>query len=112
MWVQLAAMRELAARRPQGRAGVSDFSADEIAAEFRLSWESAAGQVVYACAVATRLPRTFAALAAGKIHPVHARIIEDETRVLTPSTPPRPTRSWRRRHSRRRSANCGTRRTG
>ena len=30
-----------------------------------------------------RLPRTFAALAAGKIHPVHVRIIEDETRVLS-----------------------------
>jgi len=32
--------------------------------------------------VAGRLPRTFAALAAGRLHPVHVRIIEDETGVL------------------------------
>jgi hypothetical protein len=37
----------------------------------------------YASAVADRLPATFAALAAGKIHPVHLRIIEDETRFLS-----------------------------
>ena len=30
-----------------------------------------------------RLPRTFAALAGGRIHPVHLRIIEDETSVLS-----------------------------
>ena len=30
-----------------------------------------------------RLPKTFAALAAGRIHPVHLRIIEDETSVLS-----------------------------
>ena len=30
-----------------------------------------------------RLPRTFAALAAGQIHPVHVKIIEDVTRVLS-----------------------------
>jgi Domain of unknown function (DUF222) len=50
----------------------------------RLTWQSAAGQIDYACAVADRLPRTFAALAAGTIHPVHVRIIEDETSVLCP----------------------------
>ena len=37
----------------------------------------------YAGTVARRLPKTFAALAAGQLHPVHLRIIEDETRVLT-----------------------------
>ena len=37
----------------------------------------------YATTVATRLPETFAALGAGRIHPVHVRIIEDETSVLT-----------------------------
>ena len=49
---------------------MSEFAADELAAEFRQPWTSAAGQVAYAQAVATRLPRTFAALAAGLIHPV------------------------------------------
>jgi hypothetical protein len=89
-WMQLAALAELARRRPPGadpgdmsRCGVSDFAADEVAAEFRLSWASAAGQIGYAAAVAARLPRCFAALAAGRIHPVHLRIIEDETRILS-----------------------------
>jgi hypothetical protein len=49
-----------------------------------MPWTTAAGQIAYACSVAERLPRTFAALAAGLIHPVHARIIEDETRILSP----------------------------
>ena len=43
----------------------------------------AADQMHYATTVAQRLPETFAALAAGRIHPVHLRIIEDETRVLS-----------------------------
>src|SRR6185437_3225663 len=85
-WTQLAATAEFAARHPAAGAkpgtGVSEFAADELAAEFRQPWTSAAGQVAYAQAVATRLPRTFAALAAGLIHPVHLRIIEDETRIL------------------------------
>ena len=37
----------------------------------------------YASTVAARLPQTFAALAAGQIHPVHVRIIEDETSILS-----------------------------
>jgi hypothetical protein len=37
----------------------------------------------FACTVADRLPRTFAALGAGKIHPVDMRIIEEETRILS-----------------------------
>ena len=84
-WTQLAATAEFAARHPAGAkpgTGMSEFAADELAAEFRQPWTSAAGQVAYAQAVATRLPRTFAALAAGLIHPVHLRIIEDETRIL------------------------------
>jgi Domain of unknown function (DUF222) len=93
-WTQLAAVAEFAARRPgrpAGRDGGSrpseaacEFAADELAAELRLTWQSAAGQIDYACAVASRLPRTFAALAAGTIHPVHVRIIEDETSILCP----------------------------
>ena len=39
--------------------------------------------MAYARAVTERLPRTFAALAAGRIHPVHLRIVEDETHVLS-----------------------------
>jgi hypothetical protein len=82
-------MREFAARRPAEPAGRGrstqpcEFAADELADELHLTWQSAAGQVAYAEAVADRLPRTFAALAAGMIHPLHARIIEDETSVLS-----------------------------
>jgi Domain of unknown function (DUF222) len=89
-WTLLAALRELARRRPpgqepadSGRCGVSDFAADEVADELHLTVPSASAQIAYACAVAGRLPRTFAALGAGQIHPVHARIIEDETRILS-----------------------------
>ena len=84
-WTQMAALTELAARHPAtgDPAGVSEFAADEVASAFRLTWQAAAGQIGYARNVATRLPRTFAALAAGKIHPVHVRIIEDETSILS-----------------------------
>ena len=90
-WTLMAALAELARRRPaagdagdRGRYGFSEFAPDEVAFELRLSVPSAAGQMMYAVAVAARLPRSFAALAAGQIHPVHLRIIEDETRILPP----------------------------
>src|SRR5579859_6254998 len=90
-WGQLAVLAELARRRPAsgdpddtGRYGFSDFAPDEVAFELRLSHQSAASQMIYAVAVAGRLPRSFAALAAGQIHPVHLRIIDDETRILSP----------------------------
>jgi Domain of unknown function (DUF222) len=90
-WTLMAAVREFAARRsahPAGRDGGGyrqgcEFAADELAAELHLTWQSAAGQIDYASAVADRLPRTFAVLAQGLIHPVHVRIIEDETSVLS-----------------------------
>src|SRR6266852_8715775 len=83
-WTQLAAMAEFARRRAaRDGKGIAEFAADELAGELKLTVQSAAGQIDYACAVATRLPRTFAALAAGLIHPVHVRIIEDETRYLS-----------------------------
>jgi hypothetical protein len=98
-WTLMAAVREFAARRPAsrdgarplGRAGsgsgsapgLGEFAADELAAELHLTRQSAAGQIAYSCAVADRLPATFAALAAGRIHPVHVRIIDDETSVLS-----------------------------
>src|SRR5580658_3138839 len=90
-WGQLAVLRELARRRPAaggpmdtGQFGFSDFAPDEVAGELRLSVQSAAGQMMYAVAVADRLPCSFAALAAGQIHAVHLRIIDDETRILSP----------------------------
>jgi hypothetical protein len=96
-WTRLAALAEFAARRPAsadkgiratgapaaGPDGISAFAADEIARELHLTWQSAAGELSYAKTVAERLPRTFAALAAGRIHAVHLRIIEDETHVLS-----------------------------
>jgi hypothetical protein len=81
-WTEMAAMAEFAARHP-GTQIEDQFAADELAAELHLTPLSAAEQMHYASTVARRLPQTFAALAAGQIHPVHLRIIEDETRVLT-----------------------------
>src|SRR5579863_2877034 len=88
-WTVLAALAELARRRPadgpadSGRHGFSDFAADEVAAELHLTQQSATEQIWYARQVADRLPASFAALAAGRIHPVHLRIIEDETALLS-----------------------------
>ena len=77
-WAKMAALAEFASR-PR-RAG---FAADEIAAAFRLTWLSVAGEIAYAQAVTRRLPVTFAALAAGKIDPVHVKIIEEFTSILS-----------------------------
>ena len=77
-WAQMAAIKEFASRpRRKG------FAADEIADAFNLTWLSAAGDISYATTVARRLPRTFAALAAGKIHPVKVKIIEESTSILS-----------------------------
>jgi Domain of unknown function (DUF222) len=81
-WIQLAAMGEYAARHAGSRPA-DEFAPDELAFELHLTPLSAAEQMHYASTVADRLPQTFAALAAGQIHPVHLRIIEDETRFLT-----------------------------
>ena len=77
-WAKMAALGEFASRPRR-----EDFAADEIAAAFNLSWLSAAEEIGYAQAVARRLPVTFAALAAGKIDPVHVKIIEDRTSILS-----------------------------
>src|SRR5947207_15861128 len=77
-WAKMAALAEFASRPRR-----SDFAADEVAAAFRLSWLSAAGEIAYARTVARRLPVTFAALAGGKLDPVHVRIIEDQTGILS-----------------------------
>jgi Domain of unknown function (DUF222) len=87
-WTLMAALAELARRRPadepadSGRYGFSDFAPDEVAAELHLTRQSAAEQMWFARQVEARLPRCFAALHAGTIHPVHLRIIEDETALL------------------------------
>ncbi len=88
-WMLMAALAELVRRRPavepadSGQYGFSDFAADEVAAELHLTGPSAAGQMQYASTVEARLPRCFAALSAGRIHPVHLRIIDDETELLS-----------------------------
>ena len=81
-WTLMAAIAKFAARHP-GTSTEDDFAADELAAELHLTPLSAAEQMHYATTVTTRLPETFAALGAGQIHPVHVRIIEDETSVLS-----------------------------
>jgi len=81
-WTQLAAIAEFARRR-DGSRPADEFAADELAFELHLTQLSAAGQMDYSSTVTTRLPKTFAALGAGRIHPVHLRIIEDETRFLS-----------------------------
>ena len=81
-WTLMAAMAEFAARRSGSRPG-DEFAADELAMELHLTPLSAREQMGYATAVSTRLPESFAALGAGRIHPVHLRIIEDETRFLS-----------------------------
>src|SRR5947209_4573014 len=77
-WARMAALAEFASRPRR-----QDFAADEVAAAFRLTWLSAAGEIQYARAVARRLPVTFAALAAGRIDAVHVKIIEDRTSILS-----------------------------
>src|ERR1700749_4175147 len=52
-WARMAALAEFAARPRR-----TDFAADEIAAAFRLTWLSAAGEIEYARTVARRLPVT------------------------------------------------------
>ncbi len=89
VWTHLAAVREFAARRTAtpgsaSRCGFREFAPEELAWELNLTAQAAEDQMAYACAVADRLPRTFAALAAGQIHPVHVLIIDNETALLSP----------------------------
>jgi hypothetical protein len=66
-----------------GAPKIREFAADALAPDLMgMTWQAAEGQIIYACTVAARLPVTFAALRAGKIHPVHLRIAEDETSYL------------------------------
>ena len=80
-WTLMAAIGEFACRAGTGVEG--EFAADELASELHMSQQGAAGQMDFATEVPRRLPKTFAALGAGLIHPVHLRIIEEETRYLS-----------------------------
>jgi hypothetical protein len=87
----MAATREYAARHAPDRDPAAGrlnsrgwYGADELACKLNLTWPAAADQMCYASRVSDRLPRTFAALAAGKVRPVHVKIIEDETNILSP----------------------------
>src|SRR5215469_12351560 len=77
-WAKMAALAEFASRPRR-----QDFAADEVASAFGLTWLSAAGEIEYAGTVARRLPVTFAALGAGTLHPVHVKIIEEVTSILS-----------------------------
>jgi uncharacterized protein DUF222 len=77
-WAKMAALAEFASRPRR-----QDFAADEVASAFNLTWLSATKEIDYACTVARRLPATFAALCAGRIHPVHVKIIEEVTSILS-----------------------------
>ena len=79
-WTVMAAIAEFARRAGAGVEG--EFAADELALELHMSQQSAAGQMDFATEIPKRLPKTFAALGAGQIHPIHLRIIEEETRIL------------------------------
>src|SRR5580693_2049791 len=81
-WTMTAAVAEYAARHAGSRPA-DEFAPVELAFELHLTPQSAAELMQYSAAIVARLPATFAALAAGRIHPVHLRIIEDETRILT-----------------------------
>ena len=77
-WAKMAALAEFASRPRR-----QDFAADEVASAFNLTWLSAAREIEYARTVTRRLPVTFAALAAGRVHPVHVKIIEEVTSILS-----------------------------
>ena len=81
-WYTLTAVAEFAARWGGEVAG-AEFAAGQLACELHLTSRSAAVQLDYATAVTARLPRCLAALGAGLLHPVHLRIIDEETQILS-----------------------------
>ena len=83
-WYVLAAEAEFTARAKRENEELApEFAADELACELHLTAGSAARQMDYADTVTARLPRCLAALRDGRMHPVHLRIIEEETRILS-----------------------------
>jgi len=83
-WYVLAAEAEFTARATgENEELAAQFAADELACELHLTAGSAARQMDYAGAVTIRLPRCLTALRDGRMHPVHVRIIEEETRIVS-----------------------------
>jgi hypothetical protein len=72
-----------AAPADDGRVQFSEFVPDEVSLDLRMSWRAAADRISYACDLAGRLPVTFAAMGAGLIDPVHAKIIFEQTEILS-----------------------------
>jgi Domain of unknown function (DUF222) len=72
-----------AAPADDGRVQFSEFVPDEVSLDLRMSWGAAADRISYACTLAGRLPVTFAAMGAGLIDPVHAKIISEQTDILS-----------------------------
>jgi hypothetical protein len=83
-WYVLAAEAEFAARaKGEHEELAPEFAADELACELHLTAGSAARQMDYADTVTARLPQCLIALRDGRMHPVHLRIVEEETRILS-----------------------------
>ena len=85
-WVELAAMAEYAARHPRQAGDPGPYgggAADEAGFTTRMTWTSAGNRMQLGTDLATRLPRTFAALRGGLIDMVHATVIHDATRDLS-----------------------------
>jgi hypothetical protein len=93
-WTVMAAMAEYASRH-SGTKPLDEFAADKLAFELHLTPLSAAEQMQYSTTVTTRLPKTFAALAAGRIHPLCG---SSKTRPASSvrKTRPQPTSTWPR----------------
>ena len=83
-WYVLAAEAEFTARAKRENEELApEFAADELACELHLTAGSAARQMDYAGTVTARLPHCLTALRDDRMHPVHLRIIEEETRILS-----------------------------
>jgi Domain of unknown function (DUF222) len=82
-WYLMTAVAEFTARNDDEGGAAAEFAADQLADELHLTNASAAGQMHYASTVTSRLPATVAALRAGTIHPVHVKIIAEETGILS-----------------------------
>ncbi|HUB21460.1 MAG TPA: DUF222 domain-containing protein [Streptosporangiaceae bacterium] len=82
-WYLISAVAEFTARNNDEGGAAAEFAADQLAHELHLTTASAAAQMDYASTVKDRLPATFAALHAGTIHPVHVKIIAEETGILS-----------------------------
>ena len=77
-WAKMAALAELASRQRW-----EDFAADEIAAEFNVTWLSAAGEIDCARTVKRRNAGDIRRLGAGKLHPVHVKINDEGSGILS-----------------------------